>query len=223
MKKAIASISGGLDSAVLAYKMKAEGYDLRLFSFDYGQRHRKELAHAWSISQHLDLRWDLIDVQAIGSMLKGSALTDGIPVPEGHYEEESMRITVVPNRNAIFLNILWGIGSSDPDCVAIGAGVHSGDHFIYPDCREEFILAMNHALRLGTIGHRHPDLQIYAPLLGMKKSEIVRLGHDLGVPFEETWTCYKGHEAHCGKCGSCRERREAFEIAGVPDPTIYAS
>lgn len=221
IKKAVASISGGLDSAVLAYKMKKEGYDLRLFSFDYGQRHRKELAHAWQISQSLDVPWQLIDLQGFGSMLKGSALTDEIDVPEGHYEEESMRLTVVPNRNAIFLSILWGIGSSDPDVSRIGCGVHAGDHYIYPDCRPEFIGLLSQALRVGTVNHRHHDLQIYAPMLNLNKAQIVRLGHDLGVPFDQTWTCYKGKEIHCGKCGSCRERREAFQIAGVPDPTSY--
>lgn len=222
MKKAYASISGGLDSAVLAYLLKASGYELELVSYDYGQRHSKEVEFAKVIAYNLGANHRIIDLTGFGKMLKGSALTDNIDVPEGHYEEESMRVTVVPNRNAIFLSILWGIASADPDAEVVGCGVHAGDHYIYPDCRPEFISLMNDALRIGTEGHRNPLLNITAPLLRMTKAEIVSLGHKLGVPFDETWTCYKGGEYHCGKCGSCRERAEAFQIAQVKDPTIYA-
>lgn len=222
MKKAYASISGGLDSAVLAYLLKASGYELELVSYDYGQRHSKEVEFAKMIAFRLGANHRIIDLKGFGKMLKGSALTDNIEVPEGHYEEESMRVTVVPNRNAIFLSILWGIASADPEAEVVGCGVHAGDHYIYPDCRPEFISLMNDALRVGTEGHRNPLLNITAPLLRMTKAEIVMMGSKLGVPFDETWTCYKGGDYHCGKCGSCRERAEAFQIAQVKDPTIYA-
>ena len=222
MKKAYASISGGLDSAVLAYLLRASGYQLELVSYDYGQRHIRELDYAKQIAIDLGANHRIIDLSAMRPLLKGSALTDSIEVPEGHYEEESMRITVVPNRNAIFLSLLWGIASTDLEAEVVGCGVHAGDHFIYPDCRPEFISLLNDALRVGTDGHRNSALHISAPLLRMSKADIVSLGFKLGVPFEKTWTCYKGKEVHCGKCGSCRERAEAFQIAGVQDPTIYA-
>jgi 7-cyano-7-deazaguanine synthase len=218
--KAIAIVSGGLDSVTLAYFLRAEGYNLHLLSFDYGQRHKKELAFAELCAKRLNAAFDIIDLSHLGKYLKGSALTDDIEVPDGHYAAPNMAITVVPNRNAIMLSIAYGIAvAEDAEAVAIGA--HGGDHFIYPDCRPEFIAAFDSMQRHAVEGFGNPKLKLAAPFLHVGKHQIVKLGSTLQVPYADTWSCYKGGEKHCGTCGTCVERREAFELAGVPDPTEY--
>ena len=216
--KAIVAFSGGLDSTVLAYQCRDLGYAIRLVSFDYGQRHRKEIKHAKSIAQLLQARHDIIDLTGLGKFLTGSSLTDAIAVPDGHYAAETMRITVVPNRNAIMLAALFGIGVADEsDYIAIAN--HAGDHFIYPDCKPEFIgaFAAMQAKALEGIS----DCQLLAPFMSITKDAIVSIGDSLRVPFEKTWSCYKGGDLHCGTCGTCTERIEAFELSGVADPTAY--
>jgi 7-cyano-7-deazaguanine synthase len=219
--QAIVIVSGGLDSVTLAYLLHAEGYRLHLLAFDYGQRHKKEVAFAEACAQRLAATFDLIDISHLGIYLKGSALTDDIAVPDGHYAASTMAITVVPNRNAIMLALAYGIAVAEQaELVAIGA--HGGDHFIYPDCRPAFIAAFDAMERQAVEGFGHPQLRLEAPFLHMGKHQIVTLGSALGVPFQETWSCYKGEASHCGTCGTCVERREAFQLAGVPDPTVYA-
>lgn len=209
-KKAIIVLSGGMDSSTLAYEVKEQGYDLLCVSFNYGQRHNKELQYAAGIAEALGAEHLIIDLSDAGSHLTGSSLTDDIDVPDGHYSEETMRITVVPNRNAIMLSIAWGIAVSE-NAVMVATAVHAGDHFIYPDCRPEFIEALNTALRLATVGHRHEDLHIYAPYLDYSKDDIGQRGHNkFNVPYDKTWTCYKGGDIHCGTCGACVERKEAL-------------
>jgi len=220
--KAVAIVSGGMDSVTLAHWLKAQGHDLYLVSFDYGQRHRRELECAKHQAQLLGAEHTVIDISGIRPLLKGSALTDEVAVPHGHYAEESMRLTVVPNRNAIMLSIAWGLAcSSGADLLA--CGVHAGDHHIYPDCRPDFITQLGEALLTGTEGHRKTGLGLIAPFVNKTKTDIAAIGGELGVPFEHTWTCYEGGEVHCGKCGSCNERQEAFRDSGVPDPTTYAA
>lgn len=219
--KAVAIVSGGLDSVTLAYLLHAEGYALHLLAFDYGQRHKKELTFAELCAERLKAEFDIIDLSHIGKYLKGSALTDDIEVPDGHYAAPNMAITVVPNRNAIMLTLAYGIAvAENAELVAIGA--HGGDHFIYPDCRPEFIAAFDTMQRHAVAGFGHPKLQLAAPFLHFGKHQIVKLGTALQVPYGDTWSCYKGEERHCGTCGTCVERREAFELAGVADPTLYA-
>lgn len=217
--KTIVICSGGLDSATLAYKAANEHALTALISFDYGQRHRKELDFAARIAKHLNAPHHVIDISSIGKHLSGSALTDDVGVPDGHYAEDSMKLTVVPNRNAIMLSIAYGIASAK-NADAVAAAFHGGDHFIYPDCRPPFVEAFekmqNHALE------GFSTLKLYAPFLNMTKAQIVAEGARLGVPFADTWSCYKGTEQHCGRCGTCVERREAFEIASITDPTLYA-
>ncbi len=220
MQKAIAVVSGGLDSVTLAYLLRAEGYDLHLLSFNYGQRHKKELSYAELCAKRLGAEFSLLDLSSLGSFLKGSALTDDIPVPDGHYAAPSMAITVVPNRNAIMLSIAYGIAAAE-EAEAVAMGAHSGDHFIYPDCRPEFIRAFEQMQIFALEGFGHPKLKLHTPFISLGKHQIVQLGHALSVPFADTWSCYKGGEKHCGTCGTCNERKEAFELAHVPDPTVY--
>lgn len=216
--KAVAIVSGGMDSVTLAHLLKSEGYELILLSFNYGQRHKKELDYAARCAERLEAHHHIIDLSSAGSLLAGSALTDGIEVPEGHYAAETMKQTVVPNRNAIMLSIAYGVAvANQADIVA--TGVHAGDHFIYPDCRPRFITSFDLMESIAVEGFA--DLCLYAPFVNIGKHDIVTVGMGLDVPYGDTWSCYKGDEVHCGKCGTCVERIEAFELAGYPDPTIY--
>ncbi len=216
--KTLVVCSGGLDSVTLAYKVAREQTLSGLISFDYGQRHKKELHFAKLAADTLGVPHALIDISHLGPVLSGSALTSDIGVPDGHYAEETMRITVVPNRNAIMLSIAYGVASAQ-GLDAVATAVHGGDHFIYPDCRPAFINAFeamqNHALE------GFSNIRLYTPFLGGDKGDIAAEGTKLGVPYENTWSCYKGGEIHCGRCGTCVERREAFDLAGVSDPTAY--
>jgi 7-cyano-7-deazaguanine synthase len=220
VSKAIGVISGGVDSVTLAYLLHSEGYDLHLISFDYGQRHRKELHFAERCAQHLGATFDIIDLTSITRFLKGSALTDEIDVPDGHYAAPNMAITVVPNRNAVMLSIAYAVAVAEHASV-VGVGVHAGDHFIYPDCRPDFITAFDAMQRLAVEGFGEPNLKLEAPFVQLSKYQIVKLGSKLGVPYSDTWSCYKGDEKHCGTCGTCVERKHAFRDAQVVDPTEY--
>jgi 7-cyano-7-deazaguanine synthase len=218
---AVVIVSGGLDSVTLAHLLHAQGYQLHLLAFDYGQRHRKELIFAERCARRLEASFSLIDLAHLGPHLKGSALTDEtVAVPDGHYAASTMAMTVVPNRNAIMLSIAYAIAVAE-QAVVVAFGAHAGDHFIYPDCRPDFIAAFDAMERLAVEGHGHPQLHLAAPFAHLKKEQIVSLGARLSVPFEETWSCYKGGEKHCGTCGTCFERKEAFQLAGVSDPTEY--
>jgi 7-cyano-7-deazaguanine synthase len=143
-------------------------------------------------------------------------LKSGGAIPDGHYEEPSMKSTVVPFRNGIMLAVSCGLAESlEADALVIAA--HSGDHAIYPDCREPFMEAMAAAMKHGT----YASIELLRPFIDCDKTEIVRRGEALTVDYAMTWSCYKGGEIHCGKCGTCVERQEAFRLAGVADPTVY--
>jgi 7-cyano-7-deazaguanine synthase len=220
-RHAIVIASGGLDSTVLAYWLAARGAELTLLSVDYGQRHRVELEHATDIARLLNCPQEIIDLSALGRLLAGSALTDAeMSVPDGYYTDKSMRATVVPNRNAIMLDIAVAMAvARKADVVAFGA--HAGDHAIYPDCRPEFVERFTRSVRTANEGLLVDEFEIVAPFLTQSKTDIVRLGAALGVPFERTWSCYRGEAEHCGTCGTCTERKEAFEQSGISDPTRY--
>jgi 7-cyano-7-deazaguanine synthase len=218
----VAVVSGGLDSAVLAHHLLDGGWAVRLLSFDYGQRHAKELDHAARLATALGARHDVVDVTSAGRLLSGSALTDpGVDVPDGHYTDESMRSTVVANRNAIFAQVAVGVAVAE-GAAAVALGIHAGDHPIYPDCRPAFVEAAEHLARVANEGFAADGFRVLAPFLDWSKADIVRRGADLGVDLAATWSCYRGGDVHCGSCGTCVERREAFELAGVADPTSYA-
>ncbi|WP_172332104.1 7-cyano-7-deazaguanine synthase QueC [Mangrovicoccus sp. HB161399] len=211
--------SGGLDSVSLAHVLAAAGDLSRIVSFDYGQRHRKEIDFAAACARRLGVPFHLVDLSALGAALTGSALTGDIDVPDGHYAEETMKITVVPNRNAIMLAIAYGIAAANGDD-AVATAVHGGDHFIYPDCRPAFTEAFDAMQRAALDGYA--DVALHTPFVRRSKADIVAAGAQAGTPFAETWSCYKGGATHCGRCGTCVERQEAFALAGVADPTVYA-
>lgn len=217
--KTVLVLSGGMDSVTLLYQLVESDHEVFPITFDYGQRHIKEIEAARAFCETFDMPHKVVDISSLRDVLGGSALTDEIDVPDGHYEEESMRITVVPNRNLIMLSIAWGYAT------AIGAhrvatAVHAGDHFIYPDCRPEFIKSATQTLRLAVKGMDFEPDRIFAPYIHYSKGQIADVGKRLKVPYEDTWTCYKGGDVHCGVCGSCTERREA--LAGH-DLTVYAA
>lgn len=217
--KVVALFSGGMDSTVLLAHLIHEGHDVDALSVNYGQRHSRELQSAINIAARFHVKHDVADLTTLRMLLGGSALTDAtVSVPDGHYAEESMRATVVPNRNAIMLSVAAGVA------VARGASrvytaVHAGDHFIYPDCRPGFIEALSDATMLGTAGFG--DVEIRAPFVHWTKAQICKHGSELGAPLAASWSCYKGGANHCGSCGTCYERREAFDLAGVHDRTTY--
>lgn len=208
-----------MDSVTLAHKVAQEHELIGLVSFNYGQRHLKELDFARTCADDLGVEHIVIDISGIGRQLSGSALTDDVAVPDGHYAEETMRITVVPNRNAIMLAIAYGIAAAR-GAEAVATAVHGGDHFIYPDCRPGFTEAFETMQRQALAGVA--DVRLYTPYVNTNKAAIAAEGVRLGVDYTRSWSCYKGGEIHCGRCGTCVERREAFHLAGAEDPTIYA-
>ena len=210
--------SGGFDSVTLAYRLAAEQSLGTLLTFDYGQRHRKEIDAARLAAERLAVAHLVMDIGHIGRQLSGSALTDDIAVPHGHYSEETMKLTVVTNRNAIMLTIAFGVAAArGHDTVALA--VHGGDHFIYPDCRPDFIRLFGEMQRQALDGVA--DVALLAPYVDTDKTEIARDAERFAVPVADTWSCYEGGELHCGRCGTCVERIEAMALAGVTDPTPY--
>jgi 7-cyano-7-deazaguanine synthase len=219
--KAVILLSGGLDSSTVLYLAKSEGYDCYALSFDYQQRHRRELAAARTIAiaagvtEHQVVSFDL-------RLWGGSALTDSqIALPQDRKlsaMSESIPITYVPARNTIFLSFALAYAE------AIGAGrvyigVNALDYSGYPDCRTDYIDAMRSVFRLGTKQGREGDpIEIITPLIDLKKTEIIQLGNGLSVPWQETWSCYSDNKSPCGTCDSCLLRLAAFAELGLVDP-----
>lgn len=199
-----------MDSATLLYWLLKNGDEVKALAFNYGQRHSRELDCAIHLAELVGVELKVIDISAVKDLFGDSSQTSNTPVPEGHYAEENMKKTVVPNRNMIMLSIAaaWGL-SLGFDRVAYGA--HAGDHTIYPDCREPFI----NALKNSFAECDWKKIDLFAPFLFLSKGDIANIGKHLGVPYQLTWTCYKGEEKPCGVCGSCTERSEAMQQAGI--------
>jgi 7-cyano-7-deazaguanine synthase len=212
-------VSGGMDSVAALYHARVGHEVIGALSFDYGSKHNhREIPFAVHHCERLGVPHRTIKLAFINELFASDLLQSGGAIPDGHYEELTMKQTVVPFRNGIMLSVAGGYAESvEADGLVIAA--HAGDHAIYPDCREAFMQAMGDAIRLGT----YAEMQLLRPFISLTKAQIAERGHELGVDFSQTWSCYKGQDIHCGTCGTCVERREAFEVAGIPDPTVYAS
>lgn len=218
--RVVTLLSGGLDSTTLLYWLMDQGNRVVALSFDYGQRHKKELQIAAIIAKIHNIHHHIIDLSQLGPILAlgGSSLVNSaVDVPEGHYAADNMAQTVVPNRNAIMLSIAFGVAIAY-EYPGVAFAPHSGDHEIYPDCRREFIKSFAASMWLANQPHQ---ITLIYPFVDKTKAEIVSLGASLEVPFNLTWSCYKGGAIHCGRCGTCVERAEAFSDAGIEDPTVY--
>ena len=218
--KTVISLSGGLDSGVMLGMLMALGHEVHAVTFDYGSKHGQyEIDAAKRLVAFYMVPHQVIDVRGIFAGFNSALLkVDGRPIPEGHYEDKSMSLTVVPGRNMIFASILAGLAES-LGYDAVSLGIHAGDHAIYPDCRPGFKAAMNKAIGAAT----EYKVDLYAPFLEMSKGQIVAEGLEYNIPFRLTRTCYKDQPLPCGKCGSCTERLEAFAFAGIQDPVDYAT
>lgn len=210
-------LSGGMDSVTAFHETRRRHEVVAALAFDYGSKHNpKEIPFARLHAERAGVPFHVIPLDFINRLFVSDLLTSGGEIPDGHYAEDNMKRTVVPFRNGIMLAIACGFAESvGAEALAIAA--HSGDHAIYPDCREPFMRAMAGAMEEGTYARIH----LLRPFIDTDKAGIARLGTDLGINYAETWSCYKGGDLHCGTCGTCVERREAFMLAGVPDPTAY--
>ena len=217
--KAVVLLSGGMDSVTAFYEIARDHEIVSALSFDYGSKHNSnEIPFAKLHAERAGVPHRVIKLDFINELFSSDLLTSGGEIPDGHYAEENMIRTVVPFRNGIMLSVACGFAESvGAEALAIAA--HSGDHAIYPDCREAFMQAMATAMTEGT----YAKIELLRPFIAMDKTGIARRGAELGIDFTETWSCYKGGDTHCGTCGTCVERREAFLLAGVTDSTRYLS
>ena len=216
--KTVVVLSGGMDSAVALAFAKKNGYKItNAINFNYGSKHNEqEGLAATAIANFYGVPLTKIELLFINKLFKSHLLKNGGKIPDGHYEAPNMKKTVVPFRNGIMLSIAAGYAES-VGAKAVIIGNHAGDHAIYPDCREEFIKKLDQSIKLGT----YKKIKILSPFVKKTKTDIAKLGNKLGVPFDLTWSCYKGLKNHCGKCGTCVERKEAFLKANLNDLTIY--
>ena len=214
-KNAVIVISGGMDSTTMLYEFQNE--IALAVTFDYGStQNAREREFAIMHCKRLGIKHLIIPLDFMHQYFKSSLLGSPDDIPEGNYDDENMKSTVVPFRNGIMLAIACGIAESN-GLKRVMIANHAGDHAIYPDCRPAFVEAMSAAMQNGTYDH----VAVFAPYTGLSKADIARRGAALGLDYSETYSCYKGREKHCGKCGTCRERREALREAGIDDKTMY--
>jgi 7-cyano-7-deazaguanine synthase len=217
--KVVVLLSGGMDSVTAFHDALRVHEVVAGLSFDYGAKHHvRELPMAAWHCERAGVPHRIAPLAFVAEEFTSDLLTSGGDIPDGHYEERTMKATVVPFRNGIMLAIAAGFAESH-GAQGVVIAAHAGDHAVYPDCRESFLAPMAEAIRAGT----YAGIQLLRPFVAMDKAAIARRGAELGVDFSRTWSCYKGGETHCGTCGTCVERREAFLLAGVPDPTDYVS
>ena len=215
MKDSVIIVSGGMDSTTLLYDRRDE--IALAISFDYGSNHNaREIAYAEMHCKRLGIEHITIPLDFMHKYFRSSLLEGADAIPEGHYADENMKSTVVPFRNGIMLAVAAGVAESR-NLTKLLIANHGGDHTIYPDCRPEFISAMDSATNAGT----YVGVRVVAPYTNITKGDIARIGKKLGIDYAETWSCYKGGEKHCGKCGPCVERKEALAYAGIEDTTEY--
>ena len=214
-KDALIIVSGGMDSITLLHDRKDE--IALAVTFDYGSNHNKrEIEYATMNCKELGIEHIIIPLEFMGKYFKSALLEGADAVPEGHYQDENMKSTVVPFRNGIMLSIACGLAESRGLHKVMIAN-HAGDHAIYPDCRGTFIASMSEAMAYGTYEH----VKIEAPYTSITKTDIAVIGKHIGIDYSKTYSCYKGGEKHCGKCGTCIERKEALRDARIDDPTEY--
>ncbi|MBO7140841.1 MAG: 7-cyano-7-deazaguanine synthase QueC [Prevotella sp.] len=215
MKDSILILSGGMDSTTLLYDFQ-ERIALAI-SFDYGSKHNdREIAFAREHCQKLGIEHLVIPLHFMAQYFQSSLLQGGDDIPEGSYDNENMKSTVVPFRNGIMLSVAVGMAESR-GLKAVMMANHGGDHAIYPDCRPEFVEAFDRAAQAGT----YEGVRLVSPYTNWTKADIARRGKELGIDYSRTWSCYKGGDRHCGRCGTCVERREALALAGITDTTEY--
>lgn len=216
--KTLVVLSGGMDSSVALAKTIADGHSVEMcLSFNYGSKHNdREFESAKKIASFYNVPIKRCSLDFLAENFKSDLLKSGGDIPLGHYADPTMKKTVVPFRNGIMLAIASGYAES-LDCDAVVLGNHFGDHAIYPDCRLNFIEPMREAIEKGT----YKQIKLLSPFAQIDKTEIAKIGHALNVPFELTYSCYNGLDKHCGECGTCFERKEAFNLAGIIDPTEY--
>lgn len=214
-KDSVIIVSGGMDSITMLYDKK-ESIALGI-SFNYGSNHNaREIPFAELHCKRLGIKHITIDLAFIHQYFKSSLLDGAKAIPEGNYNDENMKSTVVPFRNGIMLSIAAGIAETY-NLKNVLIANHAGDHTIYPDCRPEFIKSIDNATQAGTFA----KVRVLAPYTNITKIDIAKIGKKLGIDYKETWSCYKGGNKHCGKCGTCVERKEALSGAGIDDKTEY--
>ncbi|MCP4588330.1 7-cyano-7-deazaguanine synthase QueC [Pseudoalteromonas sp.] len=217
MARIVVIFSGGMDSFTVLNKALKDNHDVFALSFNYGQKHSKELVCARDTCAELNIPHKVLDISSISSLFTSSSLVSTeLDVPDGHYEEENMKSTIVPNRNMILISLAIGY-AVDINAESVWYGAHSGDHTIYPDCRPEFVKVMDQASRVANF----EPITVHAPYLDVDKIAILEAGLKMGLDYSKTWTCYKGQEKACGTCGSCVERLEAFRHNNCIDPIEY--